>query len=69
MAQWILKANGNVVHQRSHRTMKIEEVNYDQKQIKFKTFDYLIVRRWGTLINPTSIEGTEDSETGENEFK
>ena len=29
----------------------------------------MIVRIWGTSINPPSIEGAEDCYTGENEFK
>ena len=37
--------------------------------MKRKVFDKMIVRIWGTSINPPSIEGAEDWYTGENEFK
>ena len=49
--------------------MKIEEVHSDQEQIKRKIFDNLIVSRWGTSINLTNIEGTEDSDTDDNDSK
>ena len=49
--------------------MKTEEVNYEQEKMKCKIFDELVVRRWGTSIDPPSIECTEDSDTGENELE
>jgi hypothetical protein len=52
MAQWILKANGNVVPCRSSRPLKPEEVHSEQEQAKRKVFDDLIERRWGSSINP-----------------
>jgi hypothetical protein len=69
MAQWILKANGNVVPRRSHRPLKTEEVHSEQERMKRNVFDALIVRRWGTSINPPNNEDTEDSDTGGDEFE
>ena len=69
MAQWILKANGNVVPRRTHRPLKTEEVHSEQERLKRNVFDALIVRRWGTSINPPNNEGTEDSDTGGDEFE
>ncbi len=69
MAQWILKANGNVVPRRSHRPMKTEEVHSEQEQRKRKLFDDLIEKRWGTSINPPSTEGSSDSDNGGTEFE
>jgi hypothetical protein len=56
MAQWILKANGNVVPRRSSRPLKPEEVHSEQEQEKRKIFDALIMRRWGSSINPKATE-------------
>jgi hypothetical protein len=69
MAQWILKANGNVVPQRSHRPLKIEEVHSEQERMKHKVFDALIERRWGTSINPSITKDTEDPDNVDNEFE
>ena len=46
--------------------MKTEDMNSEQEQIKHKIFGNLIVIRWGTPINLSSIECTKDSDTGEN---
>jgi hypothetical protein len=63
MAQWILKANGNVVPRRSSRPLKPEEVHSEQEQEKRKIFDALIERRWGSSINPKYTEpDPEDTE-------
>lgn len=56
MAQWILKANGNVVPRRTHRPLKIEEIHSEVEKKKRATFDALIERRWGTSINPPTTE-------------
>jgi hypothetical protein len=53
MAQWILKANGNVVPRRTSRPLKTDEVHSEQEQSKRKIFDELVKRRWGTSVNPT----------------
>jgi hypothetical protein len=69
MAQWILKANGNVVPRRSHRPLKTEEVHSEQERMKQKVFDALIKRRWGTPINPSITKDTEDPDNGDNAFE
>jgi hypothetical protein len=52
MAQWILKANGNVVPWQSSCPLKTDEVPSEQEQLKRTIFDELINRRWGTSVNP-----------------
>jgi hypothetical protein len=64
MAQWILKANGNVVPRRSSRPLKVDEIHSAQEQQKRKIFDGLIERRHGTSINPPLI--ISDDENNEN---
>jgi hypothetical protein len=61
MAQWILKANGNVVPRRSCRPLNIAEQHSEQERAEQKIFDELIKRRWGTSINPpTTVSPTDD---------
>jgi hypothetical protein len=69
MAQWILKANGNVVLRRRHRPLKTEEAHSEQERMKHKVFDALIKRRWGTSINPSITKDIEDPDNGDNEFE
>lgn len=52
MAQWILKANGNVVPRRSPRKLTVAELHSETEAKKRKVFDVLIEKRWGTAINP-----------------
>jgi hypothetical protein len=60
MAQWILKANGNVVPHRSSRPLKMDEI-HSATEIKKRTiFDGLIERRWGTSINPPKQKNAEN---------
>jgi hypothetical protein len=68
MAQWILKANGNVVPQRSSRPLKTDEVHSEQEQSKRKIFDELIKRRWGTSINPPMKPDEDIEESEEYEY-
>jgi len=56
MAQWILKANGNVVPRWTLRPLKTEELHSKTEAKKRKTFNALIERRWGTSINPPKVE-------------
>ena len=49
MAQWVLKANGNVVPRCCLQVSEIHSLSKVQEQ---ETFDHLIKRRWCTLINP-----------------
>ena len=52
MAQWILKANGNIVPRHSHCPLQVAEINSPMEAKKCKWFDNLIERRWGTSIAP-----------------
>ncbi len=63
MAQWVLKANGNVVPRRSSRPLKVDEIHSAMELKKRAIFDGLIERRWGTSINPPTIVGTAVSYT------
>jgi hypothetical protein len=67
MAQWILKANGNVVPRRSSRPLKVDELHSATEIKKRAIFDGLIERRWGTSINPPKKNDTEDLD--DNEFE
>ena len=58
MAQWVLKANGRVVPQRSLRPLTIAEKHSTVETKKHDVFDALIERRMGTSINPPPT--TED---------
>ena len=60
MAQWILKANGNVVPRRSSRPLTVGEIHSQDEISKRKIFDGLIERRHGTSINPP-IESDDDT--------
>jgi hypothetical protein len=66
MAQWILKANGNVIPRRSSRPLKVDEIHSATEMKKRETFDGLIERRWGTSINPPKpTDDVEDLDTKE----
>jgi hypothetical protein len=65
MAQWILKANGNVVPRRSHRPLQTSELHSPSEENKRRIFDELIERRWGTSISPPPMHHTKDSEAYE----
>ena len=52
MAQWILKANGEVVPRRTLRSLKPEEIHSPIEQKKRDLFDELITCRWGTSLTP-----------------
>ena len=58
MAQWVLKANGKVVPQRSLPPLTIAEKHSKVENKKRDVFDALIERRMGTSINPPPT--TED---------
>ena len=62
MFQWILKANGNAVPRRSSRPLKPEEVHSEQERMKRKIFDNLIVRRWGSSVNPPATTQPDPDE-------
>ena len=56
MAQWILKANGNVVPRRSPRPLTVAELHSSTELKKREVFDKLIERRWGNAIIPSKLE-------------
>ena len=65
MAQWVLKANGNVVACRSHRPLTTAESYSPVEQKKRDIFDELIQRRWGdsiTLPNPNAHDNETDDD-------
>jgi hypothetical protein len=63
MAQWILKANGNVVPRRSQRPLKVDELHSPTEMKKREIFDGLIKRRWGTSIKPPTISDNDNDFT------
>ena len=52
MAQWVLKANGNVVPRRSVRPLHTAELHSASERSKREAFTALIERRHGTSIQP-----------------
>ena len=70
MAQWVLKANGKVMPQRSLRPLTIAEHHSPVEHKKRDVFDALIERRMGTSINPPPApedrDPTTDDPTNEN---
>ena len=63
MAQWILKANGNVVPRRSLRPLHPAEVHSSSELNKRKAFDALNERRHGTAISPPKPVEESDNKT------
>ena len=51
MAQWVLKANGNVVPRRSLWPLQTAEIYSDSEKKKNELFDKLIYERYGDSIN------------------
>ena len=68
MAQWILKANGNVAPRRSSRPLKVDEIHSATELKKRAIFDGLIERRWGTSINPPKSKDSDNLDD-DNEFE
>ena len=70
MAQWVLKANGNVVPRRTVRPLKASEISSETEQAKRKIFDDLIKTRHGTSLSKDSnAEGAaEDSDESHEEY-
>jgi hypothetical protein len=66
MAQWILKANGEVVPRRTSRPLKVDEIHSVMEQGRRTIFDGLIARRWGTSINPPV---DPSNEAGDKDFE
>ena len=61
MAQWILKANGNVVLRRTARPLNTAELNSEKEKQKRSLFDQLIRKRWGSSISPPPVEKDVDN--------
>ena len=64
MVQWILKANGQVVPCCSVRPLHPGELTSPSEQSKHQSFDDLIERRFGTLINPPQQLNDDDGKFG-----
>ena len=62
MAQWVLKANRNVVPRRAARPLHADELHNPQEIKKRETFDALIERRWGTSGLPPPVSQLKQSE-------
>jgi len=62
MAQWVLKANGNVVPRRSSRPLSVAELHSPTEIEKRKVFDKLIQGRWGTAMSPPQTTSKPDAE-------
>jgi hypothetical protein len=60
MAQWCLKANGNVVPRRSVRPLTDIELSSETEQAKRSVFNDLIKARWGTSVSPPPAETPKD---------
>jgi hypothetical protein len=69
MAQWILKANGNVVPRRTVRPLNTAEKHSPTETKKRTIFDTLIERRWGTSMSapPAETEETKFDEYSDDE--
>ena len=59
MAQWVLKANDNVVPRRTARPLGVDEKHNSLEAKKRETFDALIEKRWGKVITPPQISKDE----------
>ena len=60
MAQWIMKANGNVVPRHQLRPLQIAEIHSDTEKAKRQVYDDLIKKRWGTSVNLPPSLGEKD---------
>ena len=69
MAQWVIKANGNVVTHRSSRPLTVRETHLPTEIRKREIFNKLIERRHGTSINPPKISTLTDEEYDDKEFE
>ena len=61
MAQWILKANRNIVLRRTLQLLSTEELHKPVEAKKFEIFDSLVKKRWGDSITlPPIAKATSD---------
>ena len=68
MAQWVLKANGNVVPRRTARPLTVAETHSTTELKKRGTFDALVEKRWGTSMSPPPVP-RDDSESVFDEYE
>jgi hypothetical protein len=61
IAQWTLKANGNVVLRRTVRPLNMAGLHSDTEIKKRAIFDALIEGRWGTSMSAPPEETSEDT--------
>jgi hypothetical protein len=61
MAQWILKANGNVLPRRTLRPLNTAELHSVTEAKKRTVFDALIEGRWGTAMSAPPEESKDDA--------
>ena len=64
MAQWILKANVQVVPHHSIRSLHLGELTSPRRQSKRQSFDALIERRFGTSIDPLQQLNNDNGKFG-----
>jgi hypothetical protein len=70
MAQWVLKANGNVVPRRTCRPLNAAELHSPTEIEKRKIFDTVIRERWGTSMSPPpTVKGAPDDVVEEEEYE
>ena len=60
MAQWVLKANGNVVPRHTARPLTVTETHSTMELKKRGTFDALVEKRWGTSMSPPPVPKDDD---------
>ena len=60
MAQWVLKANGNVVPQHTARPLTVAETHLTTELKKQGTFDALVEKQWGTSMSPPPVPKDDD---------
>jgi hypothetical protein len=69
MAQWVLKANGQVVPRRTLRPLHVAEIHSPMEEKKREIFDKLIERKHGTAITPPKIKEMDDSDNSEENWE
>ena len=62
MAQWVLKANGEVISRRTLRPLQVDELHCDIEAKKRETFNALIERRHGTSTRPSNVSPSSKDE-------
>jgi hypothetical protein len=61
MAQWCLKANGNVVPRHTVRSLSPAKLSSDTEIRKRKVFsEFIKTRCWGTSVSPPMDDTTKD---------